>query len=314
MGVNTRSDEAPGAADLAAGFMTSRMLYVAAKLGIAEVLAEGAVTGDELARATTSHRPSLERFLRALTRVGFLREEPGGRFALTAQGRRLHRDHPQSIVRLVLECGAPHVQAAWSELSHAVRTGRSAFSFAFGADYGAYVRRHRNLGESAFHAFSAAERAEVAGLDLSEVTTLVDVGSGSELLAEILARNPQMKGLAFGAPVMGGADPLVNLPAGADAYLLAGVLRDSSDEDALGILASCRRAAGRSSRLIVVEPASVSPPAVADLHRLVLGADCDRSVEDLCALVTAAGFAPRRALTLPTGIHLVEAIAGGGER
>src|SRR5439155_26285579 len=114
-------------AELATGFMTSRMLHVATKLGIAEILGEGAVACDELARATGSHPPSLARLLRGLVDLGFLTEKKDGRFRLTATGRCLRSDHPRSIASLVLQCGEPHLQAAWTELGHAVRTGGSAF-------------------------------------------------------------------------------------------------------------------------------------------------------------------------------------------
>jgi hypothetical protein len=48
------------------GFWLSRAVYIAAKLGIADLLAEKPRTADALAAATHSHAPSLYRILRAL--------------------------------------------------------------------------------------------------------------------------------------------------------------------------------------------------------------------------------------------------------
>jgi Dimerisation domain len=49
------------------GYWTSQAIYVAAKLGIADLLADGPKIADELARATGTHARSLYRLLRAPT-------------------------------------------------------------------------------------------------------------------------------------------------------------------------------------------------------------------------------------------------------
>src|SRR5580693_9457262 len=48
------------------GIHSSRAVYVAAKLGIADLLADGPVSTGELALATRTHEPSLYRVLRLL--------------------------------------------------------------------------------------------------------------------------------------------------------------------------------------------------------------------------------------------------------
>ena len=50
-------------------YMTSQVIYVAARLGIAELLQDGARSGDELARATGTHAPSLRRLLHSCRRL-----------------------------------------------------------------------------------------------------------------------------------------------------------------------------------------------------------------------------------------------------
>src|SRR3989475_9700184 len=67
-------------------YMTSQVIYIAARLGIAELLQDGARSGDELARATGTHAPSLRRLLRGLAVVGVVDEAEPGRFQLTAFG------------------------------------------------------------------------------------------------------------------------------------------------------------------------------------------------------------------------------------
>jgi hypothetical protein len=71
---------------LVSGYQVSQAIHVAATLGIADLLAEGARASDDLADATQTHRDSLYRLLRALASVGVLREKDGRRFELTPVG------------------------------------------------------------------------------------------------------------------------------------------------------------------------------------------------------------------------------------
>jgi len=52
------------------GHYLSRAVYVAAKLGIADLLSEGPQHYNELAKATGTHAPSLNRLLRFLASAG----------------------------------------------------------------------------------------------------------------------------------------------------------------------------------------------------------------------------------------------------
>jgi Dimerisation domain len=56
------------------GFQVTQCIYVAAKLGIADLLKDGPRTSEELAQATDMHVPSLYRVLRLLSAVGLLTE------------------------------------------------------------------------------------------------------------------------------------------------------------------------------------------------------------------------------------------------
>jgi predicted transcriptional regulator len=68
---------------LATGYRLSQMLHVAAKFGIADLLAAGSKSCAELAQSTGTHASSLHRALRALAGAGIFREEADGQFALT---------------------------------------------------------------------------------------------------------------------------------------------------------------------------------------------------------------------------------------
>src|SRR5262245_33989094 len=112
---------------LIGGYRISQAIYVAAELGIADLLKPGAKTVDELAEETESHPDSLYRVLRLLAGVGLVVENAFQRFALTQLGAGLANDVPGSpaaLARLVLR---RFKWEPWGHLLDNVRTGQSAF-------------------------------------------------------------------------------------------------------------------------------------------------------------------------------------------
>src|SRR6478735_3838141 len=105
-------DDTPGAplGRLIVGFQVSDAIHVAATLGIADLLADGPRTSDELATATNAHAGSLYRLLRALASVGVFYEEGGRRFSLTPMGALLRSDVPGSLRGWAMYVGRPYFQ------------------------------------------------------------------------------------------------------------------------------------------------------------------------------------------------------------
>ena len=76
--------------------MTPQAIHIAAKLGIADLVATAPATVEELAVATKSHAPSLRRLLKFLTSLGVFSENASGKYHQTPLSDTLRRDHPQS--------------------------------------------------------------------------------------------------------------------------------------------------------------------------------------------------------------------------
>src|SRR4051812_5771129 len=108
------------------GFRVSQALSVAATLGVADLLADGPRTSDDLASATATDPGALYRLLRALAAEGVFRESDGHIFALTALGAGLQSSAPDSVRDWAIFAGEPSNLAAWGELRHSVRTGENA--------------------------------------------------------------------------------------------------------------------------------------------------------------------------------------------
>ena len=84
------------------GYWISQAIYVAAKLGIADLLIDGPVSTEDLAAATQNHAPSLHRVLRALASSGIFSEVAPGRFALTPLAALLRTGTPDSMRALAI--------------------------------------------------------------------------------------------------------------------------------------------------------------------------------------------------------------------
>jgi hypothetical protein len=79
--------------------LVSRAIYAAAALNIADELAPGARSPEDLATATGTHPSSLHRLLRALASVGIFTEDADGRFGLTPLAEPLRSDQPTPFDR-----------------------------------------------------------------------------------------------------------------------------------------------------------------------------------------------------------------------
>src|SRR5689334_13552202 len=95
--------------DLLTGACKAQAVYVAAHLGIADLLQRsGPQTPDQLATATRVQARPLYRLLRALASLGIFAEDEQGRFALTPLAECLLSDRPTSQGSLALMMGEEH--------------------------------------------------------------------------------------------------------------------------------------------------------------------------------------------------------------
>jgi hypothetical protein len=319
-------DETPTVAlrRLTNGYQVTQAIHVAATLGIADLLRDGPLGSDELARATESHEPSLHRVLRALAAVGVLHEGDDGRFALTAIGECLRSDAAEPVGGWAAFVGRPHHWQAWGALLHGVRTGESPFRSVHGTDVWDYRAAHPEEG-AIFNAamtdiMRRANAHLLAAYDFGRFATVVDVGGGrGAFLGAVLEANPAMRGTLFDQPqvvagaVVGERCEVVGgsffeaVPEGADAYLLKAVLHDWEDDDALRILARCRAAIPAHGALLVVErdlgaPNEDADAKLSDLNMLVGTGGRERTRDEFAALFAAGGFALQS--TTPTAIGL----------
>jgi SAM-dependent methyltransferase len=331
--VNESSSPAWQLARLTDGFLTTQLVYVAAKLGLRDVLREGPQTAAEVAQRVGAHPQSLARVMRGLAAEGVLVEADEGRFGLTEVGDALGTMAGAAIVRgdLYYHSAAGLLDAILGEGVAFERTYREPFF-----DYLDHHPEAQAAFSGSMSGRSEQESADVTtAYDFSGLQSIVDVGGGQgTLLAEILRRTPTLRGILVDRDVVldtaraclneaGVADRATcvpgdffdDLPAGGDGYLLSRVLHDWPDVDAGRILAACRRAVPDHGRLIVVDAVlpdrAVDAPAAVrmDLHMMLLFGSRERTRAEFAALLQESGFDVQRVIMTrsPAGLAVIEA-------
>jgi precorrin-6B methylase 2 len=325
-------------AQLADGYLTTQLLYVAVKLGVADMLAGGPATGPEVAAAVSADPDIITRILRGLCLEDVIVEHADGRFSLGPLGEYLRDGVPGSQRGPILTRGDLCFSAAHAMLD-AATTGVCAFELTYGQPFFAHLDSnpaHRQAFEASMAGRAAHEaEAVVAAYDLSGVGRLVDVGAGPGVVARAALRAvPAMSATLIDRPPMVdrarremddagltdrctfvAADFFESVPGGGDAYLLSRIVHDWNDEDAKRILRMCRTAMPPGARLLVVDAvlpdrARDLPGAIRmDLLMLLLLNARERTASEFEALLTGAGFRIRRIVPTgsPTGLAVIEA-------
>ena len=140
------------------GIHISRAVYVAAELGLADLMADGPLTAAQLARATRAHEPSLYRVLRLLASLGVLTEHGNRSFGLTVLGERLRADVPASMRSWAMLVESLGGVRAFDPIIETVRTGKPGLDIAYGMGIFEFLAHHPGLAQGFQAAMS--ERTE----------------------------------------------------------------------------------------------------------------------------------------------------------
>jgi ubiquinone/menaquinone biosynthesis C-methylase UbiE len=319
------------------GFWISRAIYIAAKLGIADQLADGPKTAEEIAAGTGAHAGAIYRIMRALSSVGVFTEDADRRFGLTPLSGTLRTDAPGSLRAFAtVELGEEHYPA-WGDLLYSVMTGEIAFDKAFGMPVWEFYARNpenaRTFDDAMTGMTLATEEAILTNYDASSIRKLVDIAGGhGSLIAALLKSNSEMKGILFDLPdVVEGAKKRMEaeglsdrcevvagsffeaVPEGADAYILKWIIHDWDDERSIAILKNIRRAMAEDGKLLLVEavlPTSSEPHfgKFIDLNMLVMTGGRERTEQEYRVLLEAAGFKITRLIPTESPMSIIEAV------
>lgn len=192
------ADHVPALLDQIAGGWMAQALRAAVELELAEHLAAGPRTANQLAHTTGCNAAALRQLLRALVTLEICRETTPDVFALTARGEHLRADHAHSL-RAWIVWWDTHLWPLWAELGYSVRTGASARAKLLGTQ-GFEHLAHDPQAAAIFHQALTelarlVSRRVVDNWDFSTARHVVDVGGGhGELIAAVLQNHPNLSG------------------------------------------------------------------------------------------------------------------------
>jgi hypothetical protein len=303
---------------LTAAYRLSQVVYAFTSLGMADALAGGAKTANDVAETVRTAPGPTDRLLRAAAGEGVI-DVHDGRYSLNEFSELLVSGVDGSLADMVMGWTLlPITYAAFGRLDEAVRTGRSGVELAFGARFHELLRTRPDDAaryEAAMESTVEGFRVQAELFDFSRYGSVVDVGGGQgSFLVAILRRYPDVDATLFDLPdvVRGAPAPLAahpegdqidvvagnmfdDVPAGFGVYLFSTVLRCFTDDECLSVLGRCRERMAPGGRVLAVEMVmpddAPSPHGLADLQALVVYGGADRTETEWTELFRCAGLA-----------------------
>jgi O-methyltransferase domain len=288
------------------GALVTRALGLAADLHVAQALASGPRSHEELARERGVDADTLYRVLRALASDGIFEETEPGVFGNTAASELLARDGWDDFAHLFAN--------SWMQAATALdASGEESFSRVHGSEFWAWLAAHPQERAGFDRAMAQGWQSRLDRLDSVEWggdELVVDVGGGNgALLRALLERHPRMRGIVFDLPetvrdesALGErcrfiAGSFFEVVPHGTIHLLSTILHDWDDDPAKQILETVRAAAGERLIILdsVIEPGNAPDGAKwLDLLMLALCRGRERTAEQWRALLGHAGWRPTR--------------------
>jgi O-methyltransferase len=276
--------------DLVQSHRITAVIYVAAKLGLAELLHNGPMSLGELVDATGADRHALKRLLLALSTIGICAPIEDDRYGLTEVGDALDGRASCSFKDwTIFECEM--LVKSWSGLLETVMTGKTAAQgLGLNNSFDLMSRTPESVEKfnAAMMNLTRFVTPEIlSAYDFSGISHLMDIGGGTgELIGGIVAKYPKLRGTAFDLPRCADAandhlrglgvtnrasflagDFFDAIPAIADAMVLKSVIHDWDDEQSRTILRNCRQALPERGLLLIIERILPVSPASNDIDK-----------------------------------------------
>jgi 2-polyprenyl-3-methyl-5-hydroxy-6-metoxy-1,4-benzoquinol methylase len=320
------------------GTAHTMLIHSAARLCIPDLLANGPLSGAEIAARTGTNSDVMERVMLALVSIGVFCHKEDGRYANNRTSKCMITGAPGGIRGFAEFFGHEKILMAWNRLSETLQDGKRAFKEVHGQIVWDFLADDSHVKAAFAEGMSSMTElvspAIAAAYPFESVHTVCDVGGGvGILLSAVLRKHTHLRGILFDlAPMIHEAKAYVDaaglsdrvelhagsffeaVPRGADCYIMKTVLHNWDDEEALKILRSCRAAMDPNQRLLVCDflvhkDAFSTMVPFMDLAGLMIFCGRERSTEKLRAMFSETGFTLGRVVPLPGVQAVYEAIA-----
>lgn len=311
--------------DIVFGRWKSQILYAGVKLGVFDCVTSDIRNTSDIAKQLNLDSVLTYRLLRALSSLGFLKEEDSHEFSITSQGEYLKKDHPHTLRDIILLEEGPEHYAIWKHLPAMAKDGQqNAFLREFGAKAFGYADLNPEYAEvfsQAMTSYSAIQTVWVldalSGYDFSKIHHLCDIGGGyGHLLSNLLLKYPHLRGsilelksLIKNEDLLWSnkvgvqdrctyieGDMFIEVPS-ADAYVMKMILHDWNDDECVKILSNINRSCShsRDGKVFIVEHLITDPKEphfskLFDIHMMCWGSGRERTVKEYSALLGQSGW------------------------
>jgi O-methyltransferase domain/Dimerisation domain len=322
---------------LGMGMFVSQAIFVAAKLRIPDLLANGPQTVSQLASATSMHENSLFRVMRALASVGAFAETSDRAFVNTPMTELLRSDIPRSMRDMILWMSEGPHWAIYSHMIDSVRTGKPIWEDVHGEPVFPYLfETNKPLGDIFNRAMTSFSQVTIPAIldsyDFSTAKTVADIAGGyGHLLAAVLDKYPSINGVLFDLPqVLAGAPAMMEkhgvsdrvsyvegsfldaIPVAADVYMLKHIIHDWYDDTNQTILSNIRASMPEGAKVLLIDaviPDGNEPhfAKILDLEMLISPGGMERTAAQFKKLLSDSGFEMVRIIPTPSPVSVVEA-------
>jgi hypothetical protein len=316
------------------GILGAACLYAAAKLRIADYVADGTTSNDEIAAQVGIQPMTLYRIMRLLCSRGVFKEESRGEFALTPLSERLRTDVEGSFTPYV-EALTDYYFDALPGFLTALKEKKIPLEHHYGKPVFDWITETPERTEKWQQAFKGEHWPEtdavMAAYDFSRTKIFADIGGGhGEVVINFLRKYEQTKAVVFDSPMVieqtkntftqiglsdrcdfVSGDFFESIPVKADTYFLRHILHDWNDTECLKILRNIVDSAEPGSRILITECVlkDTNEPDIGklcDIEMLMAVSGMERSEGEYQSLMEQAGIKFTRLITTDSIVSIVE--------
>ena len=327
---------------ISSAFWQSRVLYVVARLNVAEILGDKSLSVDQIASRVSAEPDAIHRILRMLAAMGIFEEVSPRVFANNSLSAPLRDNRPDSVRQIILMHNSDEMSRPWYEqLEKCVRDGGVPFTLAHGRELYDYMDDHAEFdalfSRAMDYVLALTGDSFVRDFDWGRFERVIDMGGskGSKSLA-ILKGYSHLKALVVDrAQVIRDAeqylaesvapallarlsfqvgDILASVPTvrnGKDIYLLSGVLHGFDDETCVKALLNLSRACGGTGarialmELVMAEPRADLASAVFDMQMFMGTRGRERTLAEWLRLFDMSGLAMEENVSLQSFVKIL---------
>jgi hypothetical protein len=308
-------------------FWQSRALYVATKLGLADVIGDVQKSTLEIASELHLDEDHLYRLLRMLGSMNIFDETSARVFKNTKTSSFLRADNRQNIRAMILMHNSPEMTKPWMEsLEESIRDGEVPFAKVHGVDLFTYMDKNKQFDLLFSQAMDSVENLTgnvfLEDFNWGAFDRIIDIGGskGSKSIS-ILNSFPDLRAVVFDRPQIIEAakknwsgkipdnllaridfqpgDMFDNLPIAVsdnDLYMFFAIFHGLSDDESKIVLGNLKSATGGKNPYVLIadsvaEETHVNPTVAAiDMQMLIGTKGRERTLSEWKRLLEDSGF------------------------